>query len=394
MAHVKVDNHMPRRPRPDTALVVLNDNRLWVRPQFEAMSAWLPVAIIETEDIVGGLRKGRFDLMASAAKRLSPSLWSRRLLVPTRRAYDLMRHFGPSVAKAVHEGRRALGARRAVVIYTYPYYAPCARRHLGDASVYYAHDHFQSYGGVWSWLVQRAEDEILRQVDVGAFISQLRIEEAARRPGYRGTPLAHLPLATDRRFIPPAPQTRPGKPPQDLAGIARPIVGCVGSLSVRVDYEWILRLAAKLPHASFVFVGFGKDPEGAQTLGRCPNVHLLGWRKREILPHYMRSFDACLMPINTQNEGRYACPTRLFDYLASTRPIVSTPLRSVLDFRDVLFASEDVDACADFIQKVCREGCDGREQDRWQLAHEHTWDARAVEWLDVLQGHGIIEGVT
>ena len=382
---------MPRRPRQDTALIVLNDNRLWVRPQFEALSAWLPVAIIETEDIVGSLRKGRLDLMASAAKRLSPSLWSRRLLLPTRRGYDLMRHFGPSVARAVHEARRALGARRAVVIYTYPYYAPCAHRHLGAASVYYAHDHFQSYGGVRSWLVQRAEDEMLRDVDVGVFISRLRIEEAAQRPGYCGTPLVHLPLATDRRFVPPAPQTRPGEPPQDLANIARPMVGCVGSLSVRMDYGWILELAAKLPHVSFVFIGYAEHPEGARRLGGQPNVHLLGPRKRESLPHYMRSFDACLVPVSTQNEGRYACPTRLFDYLACTRPIVSTPLRSVLELGDLLFASADTDECAKFIGNVCRHGGDGREPERWQLAHQHTWEARAVEWLNVLQGQGIVE---
>jgi glycosyltransferase involved in cell wall biosynthesis len=124
--------------------------------------------------------------------------------------------------------------------------------------------------------------------------------------------------------------------PADLASIPRPRFGYVGVVQIQLDLELLYRVATRRPQWSFVLVG----PRGflggkAQTLERLailPNVHLLGNRPLRELPAYMQHMDVSMMCYAVNDYTNCIYPLKLHEYLAAGRPVVSTPIRSVLSF--------------------------------------------------------------
>ena len=58
-----------------------------------------------------------------------------------------------------------------------------------------------------------------------------------------------------------------------------------------------------------------------------PNVHAIGWRPQATIDAYNRSFDVGLIPYRVDHPFNVACcPTKIMDYMAAGRPVVSTDL--------------------------------------------------------------------
>jgi glycosyltransferase involved in cell wall biosynthesis len=57
------------------------------------------------------------------------------------------------------------------------------------------------------------------------------------------------------------------------------------------------------------------------------NVHFLEYKKYEELPNYMRALDIGLLPtlINIYTDSMF--PMKLFEYISSGLPVISTPLK-------------------------------------------------------------------
>lgn len=114
--------------------------------------------------------------------------------------------------------------------------------------------------------------------------------------------------------------------PVDLARIPHPRAGYVGSIHRHLATDWLVAAAEKLPAVSFVLVGPFQPDVDIAVLRRCPNVHLLGPRAHASLPAYIGGFDVCLIPYRMSSYVQSVVPTKLFEYLAMGRPVVSSDL--------------------------------------------------------------------
>jgi UDP-galactopyranose mutase len=75
-------------------------------------------------------------------------------------------------------------------------------------------------------------------------------------------------------------------------------------------------------------------------LPRAANIHYLGPRPYETLPSYLAGFDVCLMPFALNDASRFINPTKTLEYLASGRPVVSSPIPEVVRrFSKVVYAA-------------------------------------------------------
>jgi glycosyltransferase involved in cell wall biosynthesis len=173
---------------------------------------------------------------------------------------------------------------------------------------------------------------------------------------------------------------------QELQGIPKPRLGYIGQIGENIDYDMIRAIAQAHPEWSLVFVGpiwANKEAEVAD-LSLLPNVRFLGGRPHRQLPGFLRGFDVCLMPHLRNPLTISMDPTKLYDYLASGKPIVSTTIAGVERFPDSLYLG---DTSAEFVAGVeaaLREN-GGKIQLRLEQARQNSWPERAAEMWAIVQ---------
>ncbi|HEX7621787.1 MAG TPA: glycosyltransferase family 4 protein [Anaerolineales bacterium] len=138
-----------------------------------------------------------------------------------------------------------------------------------------------------------------------------------------------------------------------------PLVLCTGHLYAGRGADLFLALAAKFPHANFVWVGgrpadveYWKAQAEQQSLA---NLTFTGFITNDRIPLYQAAADLLLMPYERivsgssgGNTANVCSPMKMFEYLAAGRAIVTSDLpvlREVLDETTAVFCpSEEVGA--------------------------------------------------
>jgi glycosyltransferase involved in cell wall biosynthesis len=168
--------------------------------------------------------------------------------------------------------------------------------------------------------------------------------------------------------------------PADLKQIPRPRVGFVGVLFGFLDYELLHRVAAGLPHVSFVFVGPVEESGrmGVEALRKLPNVYFLGRKARQDIPAYVHNFDVCINPFRIDAVSRAVSPLKVYEYLACGKPVISTPMEGLS--RDdagslITFVAPDRFDEALRLEMNSRHVKE-RHQERMRAAEAFSWDRR------------------
>ncbi len=171
----------------------------------------------------------------------------------------------------------------------------------------------------------------------------------------------------------------PAAAPADISQIPRPIVGYMGNLKRQLDWELLRELAERHPEWSFLFVGpTSAQPEpmaGVAMLKRFPNCHFVGSKRVQELPGYVQQFDVCLMPYRVDSYTNSIYPLKLHDYLATGRPVVSSRIRTALDFGEVVALPNQMSEWEGAIAAALRPeaNTEAARQARRLVAQGHDW---------------------
>ena len=214
--------------------------------------------------------------------------------------------------------------------------------HMGEqAIVFDCMDQLTQFKGAPKEMIRR-ERELLAIADVvfagGPKIGKDKIKYNANTHSYGcGVDLKHFGKA----------RAKATKIPEDVANLPGPVFGFFGVVDERMDYGLVAALADAHPAGSVVIIGPMTKVDPA-TIPQRPNLHWLGGRDYQQLPNYVKKFDVCLMPFALNEATEYINPTKALEYMATERPIVSTPVEDVvLQFSDVVKISKD---SADFVR--------------------------------------------
>ena len=120
--------------------------------------------------------------------------------------------------------------------------------------------------------------------------------------------------------------------PADLTAIARPRVGYAGKMQEMFDVKLMCGMAESLPAENFVFIGQQLNRQWMKPLWRYPNVFYLGDKQYDLLPSYIASFDICMIPYRPEAQHG-GDPIKFYEYLAMGKPIVTTDIGGVGEFR-------------------------------------------------------------
>jgi glycosyltransferase involved in cell wall biosynthesis len=124
-------------------------------------------------------------------------------------------------------------------------------------------------------------------------------------------------------------------------------------------------------------------------LQRMSNVRVLGHMAHDDLPAYLHYSDVLLLPYRVNTFSQYINPAKLFECLASGKPIIATNLPIFEDYRRVV----DVAVSDEMFESLVVEGLkeereSTRREERRACARVNTWEARFAEI------NALVEGVT
>lgn len=172
--------------------------------------------------------------------------------------------------------------------------------------------------------------------------------------------------------------------------------GFTGHLYAGRGEDLLIGMAALLPEFNFLVIG-GKDDDVQRVQNKIEsqnlkNMRLMGFIPNAELPVYQTACDCLLMPYQEKIAGssggdiaKYLSPMKMFEYLASAKPILSSDLpvlREVLDEENsILLPFDDVIAWVDAIRLIKKDSglAHKLSENAFKTAKQYTWQIRVSQ---------------
>ena len=207
------------------------------------------------------------------------------------------------------------------------YYTPMAlefsAEYIPDVIIYDCMDELSAFKNAPKELTY-LEKELLTRADV-VFTGGHSLYEAKKHQHQNIHP---FPSSIDKNHFKRARKAH--TPPGDQAEIPGPRFGFYGVIDERFDYKLIGEVATLRPEWQFVLIGPTVKIDPA-ILPTNENIHYLGSKSYEELPSYLGGWDVALIPFLLNESTRYISPTKTPEYLSAGIPVVSTPIRDVVN---------------------------------------------------------------
>lgn len=172
----------------------------------------------------------------------------------------------------------------------------------------------------------------------------------------------------------------------------RPVLGYTGTLHPdRFDVDLLAGLAREFSRGSIVLVGPDHLTAADKSkLASFSNVHMTGPVPYAEIPTAMARFDVCIVPHVETRFTNSLNPLKLWEYLASGKPVVSTNVAGFRDYPGLCRIASGPHAFAQACREALGENGAGRAARRTEAAN-HSWQRRVDTLLDSLAAEGLIQ---
>ncbi len=364
-----------------------NWDGVWRRNQFlcaEWMRRFPQMRILfvgRPRDASYALRTGAVDSFKAAALRQSDEYKGLTLLNPLKlmpNSFAVGRHINAELLlRQVNGAAKKIGLRNPL-LWINDHFAAHLVGHVGErAAIYDITDDWALMGAIPSEERQRvsaADAEMCAKSDLVVVCSAAL--EKSRKAHCRRIVRISNGVDADHYPVCRVPRPRGGAP----------VFGYLGSLhGERLDFGLIEALATSWPQCKVLMCGpcMLTDYE-RRLLGALPNVEVCPEVHYRDVPGVLASFDVCILPHRRTPFTESLNPIKLWEYLASGRPIAAT---SVAGFRDFPHLCNLGDGAAGFVaacHAAYRE--DGSmAAARVAVAEANSWRSRVEDLQEVFR---------
>ncbi len=172
----------------------------------------------------------------------------------------------------------------------------------------------------------------------------------------------------------------------ELISIPKPIIGYVGGVHKWIDFELIAKLADVYGDYSFVFVG--PVQTDVARLAKKKNIFFLGNKEHQFLPLFIKHFALCIVPYIRSEYTDNVYPTKLNEYHAMGKPVVSTYLPEIERFNkengDIVFIARDHEEFIKFLPQALNEQGPMVREKRKRSALKNSWEHRIESMSELI----------
>lgn len=164
----------------------------------------------------------------------------------------------------------------------------------------------------------------------------------------------------------------------------RPRLGYVGWITQRTDLDLLRFIAGSRPDCDLVLAGPIDVPVQDFANLLLPNVRYEGVVPYSRMPEYLRSLDVCLIAHRDTLYSRSMSPLKLFQYLGSGRPVVSTRVAGAERWEELIAVAEDPSGFLEKIDEILRNDTVDSSRRRIEAVRKETWEHRVRDMFDAV----------
>ncbi len=281
-----------------------------------------------------------------------------------------------SVVKSVRAAMRALNMDQPVVLATLPNASEYAGQFDEALTVYYCVDDFTVWPGMnQPELVKEMEDNLLRRADLVIAVSDsLR---GSRSNGREPTKLLTHGVEVDHFSL----EGKILPTPKILQGISHPVIGFYGLIDKHFNVGLVRAVLEAKPDWQVVCIGTKRI--SLEELERKPNFHWFPALPYQELPAAAACFDAAVIPYFVNEHTRTANPLKLREYMATGKPVVTTPMPEVLRFSGTIKIADGAENFIRAIEEALEEPVD--LETRQEALRGESWADKAglvSDWIE------------
>ena len=252
------------------------------------------------------------------------------------------------------------------------------------ASIYYCIDNFRE-SSTKAKKISKNEKEMIELVD-SVFVTSNKLYEYAAQFKEKEK-IKLFPFGVNIVNFENVRKNNENKIPEDISGLPRPFVGYIGGIHKWMDHNLIKYLAEESPDYSFLFVG--PIQCDISRLKGINNIYFLGMKRHVELPYYANNFDVGIIPYLLTEYTENVYPTKLNEYLAMGKPVVSTALPEIKYFNEenanLVYVSKTKEEFAENLKLAINNNVQLEEREkRIKAAENNTWEIRIEKMSKVI----------
>jgi len=372
-------------------IAVADINTHWRREPFEALSKRVPVLGLAPRDIFSAWRERH-----KPRRGKSPTEYlERSITLPPGWASRFPDWTARKLWATANQAARTAGQALSAMVVTSPHYLPLgerARPHV--PTFYYCSDDYAEYARWGGASILQREAVVVHVVTHSFFVSEMLAERAVRAYGVPSERVTVSPNATQGAFLNPVHQDQIQAVLARFPRLRRPVVGVVGGINERLDFDLLLACAALPEVGTLVMVGsVSKDSPALTRLKDHSRSVFVGSQPRAELPIWMQMLDVALIPYREMPLNRSCSPMRLFDHLAAGRPIVATAAcPQIAKFAPPVRIGHSQQGVVELVLEALKNPPSADEMQAQRiLAESQTWLFRAKTLASVIERSGITQ---